>query len=190
MGAIELLWAVVILFFIFIALVRGFQQELGTTIVILLASVVLFFLAPRMDKAITTKIAPQFGWNAKSEAVYAVELGLILVLFAISILGNYSGWGLTPSGVPKPKGVTRLGVNVTIGAANGLLVVSFVWFFLEHYHYPYLKSYKLFYPEEMSHFSREMAAVLSTSLTHLFGAQVMWVAVISIVLLLFLVVRK
>jgi len=190
MGAIEIVWFVIIFVFILVALARGYQRELGTTIVILFVTFVMLALTTKVDAVVKTAIAPRFHVSAKSEAVHAVELLFFLTFFLVSLMGNYIGFSISAGGVPKAKGINRFFLNIAVGAVNGILTVSVVWFYFDYYQYPYTKQAKLFFPEEMSGFAQMIVQSLSKHFTALLGTDVTYVGVAAAILLLVIIIKK
>ncbi len=190
MSSIEVVWFVVVFVFVLVALARGYHRELGTTIIILLAAFIMFALTEKVDHFVSTTMAPYFRVDAKSETVEAIELLFFLTFFLVTLMGNYIGFGISAGGVPTAKGINRFFLNVAVGAVNGILTVSVVWFYFDYYHYPYTKQARLFFPETMSGFARSIVHALSTHLDVLLGTDVTYVGVVAALLLLFIVIRK
>jgi hypothetical protein len=133
-GPIEVLWAALLIVFIIVGIARTFPKELGVTLMLLVAMLVLVMLEPRimsiLAKGVPPVLKPASGANAE---VVAFHLYAILLIFITLI--SYLGVTLTYEGT-VPKGLQGLLMNAGAGLLNGYLFIGTIWFYLEKFHYP------------------------------------------------------
>ena len=131
MGPIEALWGIVVLFFVMISIVRGYNKELGSTVLILVALVALKLL----DGPLTTAVKAVFRGDSQHLALMVTfQLVFILIVFAV-----YSGETLVFRGQPR-RGSSGLFFNIVFGLVNGILVAGTLWHYMALYKYPLPKS--------------------------------------------------
>lgn len=146
MGPIEVLWATVVLFFIMVTLVRGYNRELGITILLLLVLFVEIYFGKRMETLLTERVFKRaFALLNIQNNEELQRLLLVLVFQGLMILVlflGYEGRTLSFPGAPA-KGMEGFLLNTFIGAVNGWLFAGSMWYYLDKYDYPYLVKWGL-----------------------------------------------
>jgi len=147
MGPIEILWATVLTFFVFIALVRGYHKELGVTIVLLATLWVLKQAEIIVVKKPTTGIyGSMYLALSKSNPLHtnlipesnALKMYLFLGVLVLIVLASYRGRTITLSGTPT-KGHARGLLDIAVGAVNGYLFAGTAWYYMALFGYPFPK---------------------------------------------------
>jgi hypothetical protein len=123
MGPVEGVFLAIIAIFGAIGVVRGWQQELGVTTMLLLALFVISFIftttvGDRLNSALTGVGVSESGMITL-QALFAV--GLLLIVTFIS----YQGVGLA-----YPGGKKNSLLSLAIGLLNGYLLAGSIWYYL------------------------------------------------------------
>lgn len=133
MGPLEILWAMVVIFFIFIAFARGYGNELGVTTLIFVALFIITQFAQDYLPRLVAMIVPRLGSEDPSRTSEHL-LSTILSIFFISILfASYAG---TTFNLPGVGGRRNNLLNLLVGLLNGYLVAGTLWYFQDFYKYP------------------------------------------------------
>ncbi len=191
MGPIEVLWGTVLFIFVVIAVVRGYNRELGVTVILLLVLFVELqfggLIEQRVRQQVIARVLPEAAMATPPPppAPAAVEGGeqitqpeeipleqelanfIIMMLFQLPILiivfWSYAGRTLTFPGTP-PRGVEGFFFNLLVGFVNGYLVTGTLWYYLHKYKYPLLARWGLFYPENMTERALKLVKYLPPAL--------------------------
>ena len=140
MGPIEIVFLVIIVMFGVIGVVRGFNRELGVTLMLLVGLLVLVLLETEFNeqfKTLLAAIAPSAADQAIAKA--AIFCGFLTILTFIS----YQGITLSFAGAGQSN-VFGLGA----GLLNGYLYAGSLWYYLDRAGWPLLpfdKNYSDFY---------------------------------------------
>lgn len=129
MGPVEVVFLVVIALFGAIGVVRGWQQELGVTTMLLLALfVITFVFATAVGDRVTSALASADVSEAQITTIQSlVAVGLLLAVTFIS----YQGLGLTyPGG--KKNGL----LSLAVGLINGYLLAGSIWYYMAEADWP------------------------------------------------------
>lgn len=124
MGPVEYVFLILWIIFGIVGWVRSFSRELGITIVILGALLIINELRIRVAPALESSMGNNAG---------AILVGLYTTILIIAVLIAYQGQTLTFSG-PTTSDI----FGVTIGLINGWLVIGTIWYFINKYNYPLL----------------------------------------------------
>lgn len=125
MGPVELIFLVVVAIFIAIAFVRGYNKELGVTVMLLIALFVLEFLSERYHGLLDEVLNITTG-QAGTVRVWLFVLFLLVVTF-ITYQGNtlaFAGSGNRPF------------FNFGVGLLNGYLFAGSIWYYLAQAGWP------------------------------------------------------
>jgi len=137
MGPLEILWACIIVFFVFFALVRGYAQELGVTTLIFAALFIITQFGEKYVPAILVLIVQRTGSAALSPRTQEHILSIFFSLFFIIVVfASYAGETFTLKGRSKTSGPAALMLNILVGLLNGYLVAGTLWYFQDVYEYP------------------------------------------------------
>ncbi len=150
MGPIEVLWGTVVLFFVMITLVRGYNRELGITILLLLVLFVEVYFGQRLEGVLTQRVFKQAFRLLNLEHTEELQRLLLALVFQglllIVLYLGYEGRSLSFPGSPA-KGMEGFLLNVFIGAVNGWLFAGSLWYYMDKYKYPYLIKWGLLKPQ-------------------------------------------
>lgn len=131
MGPIEVLWIAVVVMFVFIGIARGYDKELGSTIVILVALLLISLFGSQAEAALYSLI-DRF---ASEQTAQLLTMLIFQGLFIAITVAGYAGVTLQYPGVP-PTGCSGLTLNAFFGGVNGILVAGTLWYYLAKYDYP------------------------------------------------------
>lgn len=137
MGPIETLFLTIQLLIAMIGVVRGYQKELGNTLVFMSA---IFFLSyvggmgvPRISAFAQNTLGLPEGSNSYNAFMFFLFAGAFLAI----VFASYAGKTLDFGGKPlKPPEGTIL--SLLVGLLNGYLVAGTLWYYAELYNYPYM----------------------------------------------------
>jgi hypothetical protein len=131
MGPVEITFLFVILIFTVVGIVRGYHRELGVTVMLLLALLVLMFLETQFPELLKSLLAVLAGSNTTDQATAKaiIYTGFLCAIVFIS----YQGDTLTfPGGTRSPL------MGLGAGLLNGYLFAGSVWYYLAEASWPYL----------------------------------------------------
>jgi hypothetical protein len=118
---------------VFVAIVRGYNRELGNTIVLQVTIFLFSYFDGRIDGFLNTIGTDIFG-------IASTELNLFKLLFIGFLFGSIvfaSYWGVTfdfPGKPLDPPSGTL--VSIGIGLLNAYLIGGMLWYYLDKYQYP------------------------------------------------------
>lgn len=135
MGPIELVWAVILGFFVIFGIIRGYAKELGVTLVILVALFVLTQFGERALAYLTPSLVGFIGIEAESQEMNLLNMGISLLAFAGIVFAAYQGETLSFEGSAR-KGADGFLLSAAVGLVNGYLVSGTVWYYFDAYQYP------------------------------------------------------
>lgn len=162
MGAIELIWLVMIVIFALAGMVRGYPRELGTTTSILVALLVLQEWGPEVFQGLESTWAGLTGIAvAEGDRAHLLQASFYLALFVGMVFLSYHGETLAFRGEP-PSGASGVLLNGANGAVNGYLIAGTVWYYLDLFDYP-IRILGLFSPP-LSNFANSLLPFLPVPL--------------------------
>ena len=135
MGPIEGLYLAIAVIFGFIGVVRGYQRELGNTIVIMYVIAAVGFL----DDQVLNKLFEQLGGSifGIDETVLNQFLFLCYTLvFVVVVFWTYQGKTFDFGGQPA-KGCLGPILSFVVGLINGYLVAGTLWYYADKFDYPF-----------------------------------------------------
>ena len=136
MGALELVWLVMIVIFALAGVVRGYPKELGTTTSILVALLVLNEWGAEVFQGLDASLLGLTGLSlTEGDRTDLIQAGFYLALFIAMVFLSYHGETLAFRGDPPPGAVGVL-INSANGAVNGYLIAGTVWYYLDRFEYP------------------------------------------------------
>lgn len=147
MGPIEVLWGTLVLVFIIVALIRGYNRELGVTVLVLLVLFVELQFANTIESVLRQRVLPQLvpqgpqGQPQEQWANFILMLAFQLPILII-VFWAYAGRTLVFPGTP-PRGMEGVFFNAIIGLVNGYLVIGSIWYYMAKYKYPLLEQWGL-----------------------------------------------
>ncbi len=132
MGPIEALWITVVVMFVFIGIARGYDKELGSTIVILVALLLFSLFGDKLEELLRSL----FGrFTSSSDTVNLLTMLVFQGIFIAIVVAGYAGVTLQYPGTP-PAGCSGMTLNAFFGGVNGILVAGTLWYYLDHFGYP------------------------------------------------------
>jgi hypothetical protein len=134
MGPVELLYFSIALIIMLIALARGYVEELGTTLIAMVAIFLLTFFEDQISSLVVTLTTRLFGYEEGLATDFLVSSFFTLV-FVLIVFASYSGRSVTFSGQPAPQ-PTYLILSLIIGALNGYLIAGTLWYYQHAFTYP------------------------------------------------------
>ncbi|NUQ39596.1 MAG: hypothetical protein HUU23_17790 [Caldilineales bacterium] len=133
MGPLEVLWAIVVIFFLFIAFARGYGNELGVTTLIFVALFIITEFAQDYLPRIMTAVLQRTGGVIDDRASDHLLSTLLSVIFISILFASYAGATFTLPGISNRRNNL---LNVLVGLLNGYLVAGTLWYFQDYYRYP------------------------------------------------------
>ncbi len=142
MGPIEVLWGTIILVFVVVSLIRGYNRELGVTVLLLLVVFVELQFSDVIERVITEQVLPRLIEQPSSDLRNFLLMAVFHGLLLLVLFWSYAGRTLTFPGTP-PSGAEGFFFNVLVGLVNGYLVAGTLWYYMDKYEYPYLVKWGL-----------------------------------------------
>lgn len=150
MGPIEALWGVVVLIFVVISLARGYNRELGVTVLMLIILFLELQFGPRLELILRQQAVPRmlgaFGIQPANDLLNLLEMFIFQSAFILVVFATYAGRSFAFPGKP-PGGATGFFFNTLVGLVNGILFAGTLWYYLDKFEYPYLERLGLLYPD-------------------------------------------
>jgi hypothetical protein len=136
MGPVELVFFAIGGMVLLIALARGYKDELGSTLIILVAILVLSFFEEQLLGLFTTVGETLFGTQAtRSEARNLLLMFTFQLIFVIIVFMGYAGRTLAFPGTEEPPPQGTL-LTLAVGALNAYLIAGSLWYYLDRFGYP------------------------------------------------------
>jgi hypothetical protein len=134
MGPIEGVYLAIAAIFGFIGLVRGYNKELGNTVVIMYVIAAIGFL----DDQVLNSLFERVGGSILGIDEATLDLFLFLcytLVFVGIVFATYQGKTFDYGGQPA-KGCLGVGLSWAIGLINGYLVAGTLWYYAAKFDYP------------------------------------------------------
>jgi len=170
-GPIETLWGVIVLVFVIIALVRGYNKELGVTVLLLIVLFLELQFGDMVEARLKSDILPTLirAFGGDPDRAVEVQNFLLLLIFQglliVVIFATYAGRTFSFPGSP-PRGIEGTFFNVLVGLVNGYLFTGTLWYYLHKYDYPFLKRWGLFDPTLLTDRAKRMLEYVPPALFH------------------------
>ncbi|HMN30221.1 MAG TPA: hypothetical protein PKE45_18860, partial [Caldilineaceae bacterium] len=119
-----------------IALARGYKQELGATVVILIAILLLSFFEDEILGVFANVGEALFGPQYTTSTTRDLFLMFTFqIIFVIIVFMGYAGVTLA---FPGTEALPPLGTFITllVGLLNGYLIAGTLWYYLDKFGYP------------------------------------------------------
>lgn len=134
MGPIEIVFFSIGLMIALIGLARGYAQELGSTLIILVAIFFLTFFQEQFDRVFNTLGEQVLGLQTEGARQLLVSTAYSLI-FGVIVFGGYAGRTLSFTGKPAPPPQGTI-YSIAIGLLNGYLIAGTLWHYQHAYNYP------------------------------------------------------
>ncbi|MEZ4640790.1 MAG: hypothetical protein R2856_38505 [Caldilineaceae bacterium] len=134
MGPLEVYFITIAVIVALIGLARGYAQELGSTMIILVAIFLLLFVEETRQPAADQRARCHLRGDFLSEQLF---LSLFYqICFVAAVFAGYAGKTIqfTGKSLPPPQGKV---LDLLIGALNGYLIAGTLWFYQQAYGYPF-----------------------------------------------------
>jgi hypothetical protein len=137
MGPLEVLWAMLIVVFAVVGVVRGYPKELGVTTTILAALLILTRSGETMLGLIDAYLTRYADAGIIFEGPFSslIQSLFYIVVFTLIVFISYHGETLAFPGRP-PKGAFGVAMNLASGLLNGYLISGTMWHYLHVFDYP------------------------------------------------------
>lgn len=177
-GVIEIYFGTIALIIVLIALARGYQRELGSTMIIMVAIFLLMLLEERLNPILTRVGTRVFALEETPGNQQLFLSGVYQLSFVAAVFAGYAGQTITFSGkpLPPPRGTIY---TLAIGLINGYLIAGTLWYFQNAYDYP-LSRFGLLKPE----FTPLAEALIRVLPQYLMPSASLWMIPIAVLLLL------
>jgi hypothetical protein len=136
MGPVEVTFFTIGAMITLIALARGYKQEIGSTLIILVAILVLSFFEEEILGVFSQVGNTLFGAPVGFDQSQNLFLMFVFqFLFVIIVFMGYAGRTLAFPGneAPPPQGTL---LSLALGALNGYLIAGTLWYYLDRFGYP------------------------------------------------------
>ena len=135
MGPIEALYISIALIFGLIGIVRGYQRELGNTIVIMYVIAAMGFLDDRVLNNLFNQVGGSiFGVDETLQNQFL--LVIYTAVFVLVVFWTYQGKTFDFGGQPA-KGCLGFVFGLLVGLINGYLVAGTLWYYADKFEYPF-----------------------------------------------------
>jgi hypothetical protein len=131
MGPVEIIFIVIVLLFGAVGVVRGYNRELGVTVMLLLALFVLVFVEIQFPTGLQRFLALIAGPGAQQQAVAKALLYTFFLVLMVFI--SYQGETLSYPGAARSPVLSFFA-----GLLNGYLFAGSVWYYLAEANWPFL----------------------------------------------------
>ena len=136
MGPFEFLWLTVFIIFVFIAFVRKYNCELGTTTLIFVTLFLITYLSlPRMPMVLNSVYQKLFHTTLPPRQMQHLMASGLSISFIAIIFSSYAGDTFAFKGKPA-KGIRGFIYNLLVGMLNGYLIAGTLWYFQDYFEYP------------------------------------------------------
>jgi uncharacterized membrane protein required for colicin V production len=136
-GPIEILFVTIQVLIAIVGLVRGYQKELGNTLVFLAAIFILSYLGTRVQPTLEQFATQVFGLPPGSDQMNAFLFFVYVGTFLVIVFASYAGRTLDFGGKPlrAPEGTI---LSLLVGLLNGYLVAGTIWYYANLFNYPFM----------------------------------------------------
>lgn len=135
MGPVELIFISIGLTVTLIGLARGYVQELGSTLIILVTIFILTFFEDQLSGVLTAVGGTLDGGDGSVTGNELLLSTFFSIIFIVIVFGAYSGRTLNFTGTPAPPPQGTL-LSLVIGLLNGYLIAGTLWYYQHNYGYP------------------------------------------------------
>lgn len=137
MGPVETLFVTIQLLIATIGVVRGYQKELGNTLVFMTAIFFLSYVGGLANPRLSSFAENTFGFATGSPEMNAFLFFLYVGIFLAIVFASYAGRTLDFGGKPlrAPEGTI---LSLLVGLLNGYLVSGTIWYYANLYGYPFM----------------------------------------------------
>lgn len=131
MGPVQYVFIAIGVVIALIGLARGYEKELGNSIVLMLTIAVIGFVADRYQTQLGDIAGRILGVQNQQTFLYL----LYSILFILVVFSSYSGVTFSYGGKPVSGLPGRL-ISLGVGLFNGYLISGTLWYFAHTFNYP------------------------------------------------------
>jgi len=135
MGPIEYFFLIIGIFFAFVGVIRGYQRELGNTVIFMSVIAALGFL----DDQVLDELFQQIGgtvFGVGETTLNQFLLACYYAVFGIVTFISYQGVTFDFTG-RAVKGVFGFLLSLGVGLINGYLISGTLWYYADKFGYPF-----------------------------------------------------
>lgn len=179
MGPVEAIFITIGILVTLVGMARGYDKELGNTVIILVAIFVLVFFEVPIIGLLTKVITRLPGGSADDATARSLLLSLIFtVTFASIVFASYAGRTLNLGSRSTKPPISTI-YTALIALLNGYLVGGTVWYYQDKFDYPLQQLGLVVLP--LTNTAQKMTEVLPQTL---FPSPIYWMVPVSILLLI------
>lgn len=132
MGPVQYVYLTIAVIIALIGLARGYDKELGNSIIFMLTIALLGFVEGRYETQLADLAGRAFGGDNTNTILFL----LYSLVFVVVVFSSYSGITLTYGGTPM-RGFLGSLLSLAIGIFNGYLVAGTLWHYANKFGYPF-----------------------------------------------------
>lgn len=133
MGPVQYVYLTIAIIIALIGLARGYDKELGNSIIFMITIALLGFVEQNYEVGIQNLTQRIFGGGTTSTFLFL----LYSIVFIIVVFSSYSGITFSYGGTPL-RGFGGQVLSLLVGLFNGYLVAGTLWHYANKYGYPLL----------------------------------------------------
>jgi len=131
MGPVQYVYLAVAVIIALIGLARGYEKELGNSIIFMITIALLGFIEARYEAQIASFAGRIFGVNNAATFLFL----LYSLVFVLVVFSSYSGVTFNYDGTPL-KGFGGHMLSLLVGIFNGYLIAGTLWHYANKFGYP------------------------------------------------------
>lgn len=171
MGPVQYVFLAIGLMIALVGLARGYDKELGNSIIFMLTIAILGFFDDKYQQQIVSLANSILGITNPQTFLWLLYTGVfVLVVFA-----SYSGLTFNYGGSPRPGFLGKV-ISLGVGLFNGYLVAGTLWYYANLFNYPLTGV--------QANLNTQAAAFIEVLPQNIFPDPVYWVVPAGILLLL------
>lgn len=131
MGAVQYIYLAVGLTIMFVGLARGYDKELGNSIVLMITIAVFGFFEASYEERLTAAAGSVLGVQNNSLFLF----GFYSLIFIGIVFSSYNGVTFNYGGKPA-RGLSGNVISLGVGLFNGYLIAGTLWYYANKFGYP------------------------------------------------------
>ncbi len=132
MGPVQYVYLTIAVIIALIGLARGYDKELGNSIIFMITIALLGFIEARYEAQLGALVSRVFG----AESANTILFLLYSIVFVVVVFSSYSGVTLVYGGTPL-RGFGGSLLSLVVGIFNGYLVAGTLWHYANRFGYPF-----------------------------------------------------
>lgn len=131
MGPVQYIYLAVAVIIALIGLARGYDKELGNSIILMITIALLGFIEGRYEAELTDLAGRILGVSNANTFLFL----LYSIVFIVVVFSSYSGITFSYGGTPL-KGFAGQFLSLVVGLFNGYLIAGTLWHYANKFGYP------------------------------------------------------